>query len=858
VKYQATDILNRTANSTITPTVTAPAITVVDDTKTGPYDTNQVIAVLTNDTPAAQWDPLSVKLCGLANPSATPPVVAETPNTCSKISLTVTGEGTYTVNTDGTVTFDPLSTFTGQVQTPVTYQVTDVLGRTADANITPTVLPPPPPTASPETKLLLPGSSVAFTTITGTSGLATGTGLATTGATATCLFTPSTTTCDADNSVTITGEGTYVLDPATGIVTFTALSSALSGTKPSITYRVTDIVGQTATSTLTPIIPDPPAATNDVSSGPYDTNQAINPLSNDSFSSLTPAVKLSLKLCGLDPLQTPNSCDKTTLVVPNEGSYTVNPTTGVVTFDPLPSFTGTVATPPTYQVADSVGRYVNAIITPTVSAPDAPTAKPETKLVLPGATISFTTTTGASGLATGTGLATSGPTATCLFTPGTTTCDADNSVTIVGEGTYVLDPATGIVAFTASASIMPGTKTPITYRVTDALGKTAISTLTPIVPAPPTATNDAISDGYDVNQTYTPLANDSFSSLAPVSNITLKLCGVEPVQKPNDCTKSVVTVPNEGTYTLNADGTVTFDPLPTFSGTATPVVYQVADSLGRFVNATITPTVAPPPVPAASLDTGKAKQGSKITLSPWLNDDAGTIDSTGEKLKLVPTSVRLCGITTLEKKDAPGTTGPVVTCNLTTLKTADGTYTVDVKTGKVSFVHKKGFSGTVKEPVKYSIANSFKGAAGPGIATGVLIPTIVPTSVPSVTLGDKVWRDLNGDGYQGPGDGGIEGVTVKLLTVKGKVVKDLFGKTVKPVVSDVNGAFRFTGLPGGRYKLIVTYPPNFRPTIPDRPGRLKNSSTTQAITKVMKIGQTDLSLDFGMVPKMTSGLAHTM
>jgi len=435
----------------------------------------------------------------------------------------------------------------------------------------------------------------------------------------------------------------------------------------------------------------------------------------------------------------------------------------------------------------------------------------------------------------------------------------------------VLDPATGVVTFTASASIMPGTKTPITYRVTDALGKTATSTLTPIVPAPPSATNDAISDKHDVDQTYTPLANDSFSSLAPVSKITLKLCGVEPVQKPNDCDKSAVTVPKEGTYTLNADGTVTFDPLPTFSGTATPVVYQVADSLGRFVNATITPTVAPLPVaaaapivkvvvpePAASIDTGKAKQGAKITLSPWLNDDGGTIDSTGEKLSLVPSSVRLCGTTTVEKMDALGTTGQVVTCTLTKLKTADGTYTVDVKTGKVSFVHKKGFSGTVTEPVTYQIANTYKGATGPGIATGVLMPTIVPTTVPSVTLGDKVWRDFNGDGYQGPGDGGIAGVTVKLLTVKGKPVKDLFGKLVKPVVSDANGAFRFTGLPGGRYKLIVTYPPNFRPTIPDRPGREKNSSTTQAITKVMKIGQTDLSLDFGMVPKMTSGLAHTM
>ena len=854
VRYQVTDLVGRTVNATITPTVTPPPVpTATPNTGRGAYDTNQTVNPITNDTPgapAATFVPTTVKLCGIS------PI--QTPNSCDKTTLTVPGEGTYTVNpVTGVVTFDPLPTFTGTA-TPVVYQVTDILNRTVSSTITLTVDPPSAPTATPETKLVLPGSSVAFTTITGSSGLATGTELVTTGATATCLFTPGTTTCDADNSVTITGEGTYVLDPATGIVTFTALSSAMSGTKPSITYRVTDIVGQTATSTLTPIIPDPPAATNDVSSGPYDTNQEISPLSNDSFSSLTPAVKATLKLCGLDPLQTPNSCDKTSLVVPNEGTYTLNSTTGVVTFDPLPSFTGTVATPPTYQVADSVGRYVNATITPTVSAPDAPTAKPETKLVLPGATISFTTTTGASGLATGTGLATSGPTATCLFTPGTTTCDADNSVTIVGEGTYVLDPATGIVTFTASATIMPGTKTPITYRVTDALGQTATSTLTPIVPAPPAATNDAISDAYDTNQTYTPLANDSFSSLAPVSKTTLKLCGVEPVQKPNDCDKTSVTVPNEGTYTLNADGTVTFDPLPTFSGTATPLVYQVADSLGRFVNATITPTVAPPPVPAATLDTGKAKQGTKITLSPWLNDDGGTVDSTGEKLALVPTSVRLCGVTTLEKMEALSTTSQNVTCSLTKLKTADGTYTVDVKTGKVSFVHKKGFSGTVTEPVKYSIANSFKGAAGPGIATGVLIPTIVPTSVPSVTLGDKVWRDLNGDGYQGPGDGGIAGVTVKVLTVKGKPVRDLFGKIVKPVVSDINGAFRFTGLPGGRYKLIVTYPENFRPTIPDRPGREKNSSTTQAITKVLKIGQSDLSLDFGMVPKMTSGLAHTM
>ena len=90
----------------------------------------------------------SVKLCGLADATATPPVVAETPNTCSKTSLTVPDEGTYTVNSDGSVTFDPLPTFTGQVQTPVRYQANDSLLRYVNTTIAPTVGPPPVPQAA--------------------------------------------------------------------------------------------------------------------------------------------------------------------------------------------------------------------------------------------------------------------------------------------------------------------------------------------------------------------------------------------------------------------------------------------------------------------------------------------------------------------------------------------------------------------------------------------------------------------------------------------------------------------------------------------------------------------------------------
>jgi hypothetical protein len=82
---------------------------------------------------------------------------------------------------------------------------------------------------------------------------------------------------------------------------------------------------------------------------------------------------------------------------------------------------------------------------------------------------------------------------------------------------------------------------------------------------------------------------------------TLRICanvvtqqGAGPVA--HGCDQMSLTVAGEGTYMVNADGTVTFDPLPSFHGTATPIRYQATDLMGRLVNSFITPTVDPPPV----------------------------------------------------------------------------------------------------------------------------------------------------------------------------------------------------------------------------------------------------------------------
>ena len=932
LKYVVEDNYDQKASATITPTVGAPPLpTADDDVSSGAYDTNQTISPISNDDAGATDFPFvasTLKLCG-AN---------QTPPACTVTVLTVANEGTYTVNANGTVTFDPLPTFTGTA-TQVAYQISDSLGRITDALITPTVDAPAAPTATAQTRSVLPGGTATFTTITGTSGLATGTQLQTSGANATCLVTPLSNPVVCDNDVTITGEGTYTLNPSTGVVTFVASQAITGGTKTPITYRVTDITGQTATSTLTPVVPPAPVAVNDTSIGNFDTNQVINPLSNDTPGDASaPLVASTVKLCGSG--QSPNTCNVTTLVVdgqgtytvnangtvtfdplptfiglatavryqvadslgqvtsatitvtvrtppdavndvssgnydtdqlidpltndvngsgtkdatsvklcssgqsaPNcnatsltvagEGTYTVNTTTGVVTFNPLPTFTGTatpisyqasdsfgqtdsatitptvglpplpiavndtssgnwdtnqtitptsndtvgssfpllattvklcgsaqvapncnvtsltvanegtytvnangtvtfdplptfkgtVTQPVTYQATDSLGRTDDATITPTVTPPPAPVATPDTEAVIPGGTATFTTITGTSGLATGTQLQTSGDNKTCLITPGSSppACEGDNVVTITGEGTFTLNPATGVVTFVADTSATGGTKTALTYRVTDVTGQTATSTLTPVIPQPPVANPDVNTGNWDTNQTISILTNDTAGDVtAPLVVTTVKLCGISPAQSPNNCSQTTLTVASQGTYTVNANGTVTFDPLPTFNGTATAVRYQVADTLGQVANTTITPTVLAPRAPTANPDTNTGNWDTNQTISPLTNDTPGEPTA-----PLVASTVKLCGV-------APSAQTPN-NCTQTTLTIANqGTYTVNAN-GTVTFDPLPSFTGTATA-VKYQVTDVIGQTVNTTITPTVLAPPAPVASPGTVSL----------------------------------------------------------------------------------------------------------------------------
>jgi CshA-type fibril repeat protein len=555
-----------------------------------------------------------------------------------------------------------------------------------------------PPTASSEVQSVVPGGSVVFTTLTGSGGLAASSAGFDTAST--CLVDPATTTCSS--TFTVAGEGTYTLNATTGVVTFVAAADATAGAQTPITYQVTDVVGQTASSTLTVVIPPPPVAVNDVSSGAYNTDQVIAVLANDSATAPATLDASSVKLCP-SSTATVSTCTLTSLTVDGEGTYTVN-ADGTVTFVPLSTFTG-VATSVGYVVADSTGQLASATITATVDMPAAPTASSEVQSVVPGGSVVFTTLTGSGGLAASSaGFDTA---STCLFNPGTTTCNATGVIVIAGEGTYTLNATTGVVTFVADPNATEGAQTPITYQVTDSFGQTQTATLTATVvfPPPPVAVSDEPSGAHNTVQVIAVLANDSATSPAALDASSVRLCASSTETDVTQCTLTSLTVAGEGTYTVNADGTVTFVPEATFTGVATSVRYVVADSVGQLASATITATVneavvpGVPEVPDASAD---SRSAMVVDLEPSGAFGAVQVivvvsnDSASSPPALDASTLRLC---------ASSTETDFSLCSLMSLTVdGEGTYTVNAD-GTVTFVPNASFVG-VASSVRYVVADS--------------------------------------------------------------------------------------------------------------------------------------------------------
>ena len=426
---------------------------------------------------------------------------------------------------------------------------------------------------------------------------------------------------------------------------------------------------------------------------------------------VTPSEQYPAKL--VDPA-TGAPTDEKTVTVKGEGTYTIDPTTGAVTFTPEPQFTGT-AKGIDVSLTAPVGQDKNGQpATATATAKYTPTVTGVTPTAAPS------TSTGVQGeIQKGTPTFTEGNTEVPIKENSVKLLNADGTeangpVDALDEkgkkvGEYTVDPATGEVTFKPTDKSYTGKVQPAKVQAEDKNGTKVSTTYTPsIVGVTPTATPDESAGVQGETQEGTVSFAPGETTIGgekksvPIKANSAKLLNADgteangPVDALDENGKKV------GEYTIDpATNKVTFTPTDkTYVGKVQPAKVQAEDENGTKVSTTYTPTivgVTPTSTPATTTDVQGKTQESTVSF------EAGktTIDGKEKSVKIDPDTYTLLDEDGKPAKEVPAKDPEGNVIGKYTLKTVDGkavavfeptdkTYSGDVQPVRVQAKDKNG------------------------------------------------------------------------------------------------------------------------------------------------------------------------
>jgi gliding motility-associated-like protein len=567
-----------------------------------------------------------------------------------------------------------------------------------------------------------------------------------------------------------TTKGAYTVDNA-GLVTYRPTTNFTGAAE--IKYTVNDSTGFTSNEATIHIdvtaVNAAPVANNDVASTTNNKEVQINVVANDTDSDGridTSKVDINLSLAGIQKN-----------VTSPEGTWSVNK--GIVKYTPKSDFVGTAVI--SYQVYDNDGAVSNtATISVTVTSSNvAPVAVNDAAGTTINKAVSLNVVandTDSDGRID--------PTKVDL---NTATAGVQSSAN-TSQGSFSVD-SQGVVTYTPIALFLG--KATLDYTVMDNDGAVSnVATITITVQAlnlAPVAVNDNAATNKNNSVTINVTQNDS----DPDGSIDVTKVDLSPTLSGIQTTANT----QQGSYSVNNQGIVTYTPANNFTGVAAQE-YVVADNVGAWSNvATITITVQnvnSPPV--AADDTGATSENTSVMLNVVSNDtdSDGNIDAT--KVDLNPS---VDGIQ--NSHDVSG-----------------GSFTVN-NLGIVTFTPKKDFSGSAT--TNYTVSDNNGAVSNVAKITIAVQPYNAPVANEDrATTRENTKVDINVVANDTDSDGTIDATTVDLNIGAGGTQKSV---ATAQGLFEVNDSGVVTFTPKTDYAGLAS----IQYTVKDNNGVMSNAAT---------------------------------
>ena len=448
---------------------------------------------------------------------------------------TVPGEGTWSVNAQGGITFSPEDQLTTN-PTPIEYTAADQRGnRAAPAELTVTYQPIF--AQDDESRANVEGSTVSVNVIANDSHID-----------------PRSVAIVGADPLTggrvVVGQGSWSLNSATGAITFVPLPG-YEGDPTPISYTSADSRGNAVDPARVVVTYAPEVEADESLANTPGDAVTIEVLENDPSRGINPS---TVAFVGEDPATG-------LLDVPREGVWSADPVTGEITFTPGFGFAGDPSAI-SYTVADRGGdrsepAEVVLDYTPLLEN-DLSVGNPAGGIV----TIEVLSNDPSNDL---------DPTTVVIDHPDYNA--ETRNLVIPAEGTWSVDGATGGITFVPNRSLTDD-PTPVSYIAQDDEES----------PSPPAqldirylARPATLADVSDVNRlgfaaTVDVLSNDPSAALLERNSVLIIDGGG---------TTDELLVPGQGTWLVDPEsGNITFTPIDAFEGNPAPIEYLATDNLG--------------------------------------------------------------------------------------------------------------------------------------------------------------------------------------------------------------------------------------------------------------------------------------